>query len=215
MIIFLRSFLWSLAAALAVGLVVSFLDAPAVLAQGGEEFQFETGEGTEIQDDPHLYWKCWRTDTPTNEGFTNRNIAISDLFGSVFATPYLPSLSADRTDERGLKLMEIGAEKWKRSRGDLIDARFYRSSGLNGFKSADPLALPSGALLNEGAQKQLFGQNPAALSPEWNPFLTDAVRLFQQSLASTLRILSGVSERGCNSMVQGSRKFLDISVGGG
>ena len=35
-----------------------------------------------------------------------------------------------------------------------------------------------------------------------------------QRLSSTLRILSGVSERGCNSMVQGSRKFLDISVGG-
>ena len=34
-------------------------------------------------------------------------------------------------------------------------------------------------------------------------------------LSSTLRILSGVSERGCNSMVQGSRKFLDISVGSG
>ena len=33
--------------------------------------------------------------------------------------------------------------------------------------------------------------------------------------SSTLRILSGVSERGCNSMVQGSRKFLDISVGSG
>ena len=32
---------------------------------------------------------------------------------------------------------------------------------------------------------------------------------------STLRILSSVSERGCNSMVQGSRKFLDISVGSG
>ena len=174
MIIFLRSFLWSLAAALAVGLAVSFLDAPAVLAQGGEEFQFETGEGTEMQDDPHLYWKCWRTDTPTGEGFTNRNIAISYLFGSVFATPYLPSLSADRVDERGLELIEIGLEKWKRTRADLIDFRCYRSSGLNGFKSADPLALPSGALLNEGAQKQLFGQNPAALSPEWNPFLTDA-----------------------------------------
>ena len=28
----------------------------------------------------------------------------------------------------------------------------------------------------------------------------------------TLRILSGVSERGCNSMAQGSWKFLDISV---
>ena len=34
-------------------------------------------------------------------------------------------------------------------------------------------------------------------------------------ISSTLRILSGVSERGCNSMAQGSRKFLDISVGGG
>ena len=34
-------------------------------------------------------------------------------------------------------------------------------------------------------------------------------------LISTLRILSGVSERGCNSMVRGSRKFLDISVGSG
>ena len=32
--------------------------------------------------------------------------------------------------------------------------------------------------------------------------------------SSTLRILSGVCERGCNSMVQGSQKFLDISVGG-
>ena len=34
-----------------------------------------------------------------------------------------------------------------------------------------------------------------------------------RQLSSTLRILSGVNERGCNSMVQGSRKFLDISVG--
>ena len=34
-------------------------------------------------------------------------------------------------------------------------------------------------------------------------------------LCSTLRILSSVNERGCNSMVQGSRKFLDISVGSG
>ena len=111
MIIFLRSFLWSLAAVLAVGLAVSFLDAPAVLAQGGEEFEFETGEGTEIQDDPHLYWKCWRTDTPFGSGFTNRLVSMSDLFGSVFATPYLPSLSADRADDRGLKLMEIGVEQ--------------------------------------------------------------------------------------------------------
>ena len=31
----------------------------------------------------------------------------------------------------------------------------------------------------------------------------------------TLRILSGVSEKGCNSMVQGSRKFPDNSDGGG
>ena len=31
----------------------------------------------------------------------------------------------------------------------------------------------------------------------------------------TLRILSGVSEKGCNSMAQGSRKFPDNSVGGG
>ena len=73
--------------------------------------KFETGDGTEIQDDPHLYWKCWRTDTPTGEGFTNRNISVSDLFGSVFATPYLPSLSADRADDRGLKLMQIGVEQ--------------------------------------------------------------------------------------------------------
>ena len=76
MILFLRSFLWSLAAALAVGLVVSVLDAPTVLAQGGEEFEFETGEGTEIQDDPHLYWKCWRTDMPTGSGFTNGDISV-------------------------------------------------------------------------------------------------------------------------------------------
>ena len=172
MIIFLRSFLWSLAAALAVGLVVSFLDAPAVLAQGEEEFEFETGEGTEIQDDPHLYWKCWRTETPTDEGFTNRNISISDLFGSVFATPYLPSLSDGRVDERGLKLMEIGDEKWKRSRGDLIDARFYRSSGLNEFKSADS---PTDAnLMTSDDQKAFFKASGVALLPDWNPFLNEA-----------------------------------------
>ena len=111
MVIFWRSFLWSLAAVLAVGLAVSWLDAPAVLAQGGEDFKFETGDGTEIQDDPHLYWKCWRTDTPTGSGFTNVNISVSDLFGSVFATPYLLSLSADRADDRGLKLMQIGVEQ--------------------------------------------------------------------------------------------------------
>ena len=38
---------------------------------------------------------------------------------------------------------------------------------------------------------------------------------FSADIGSTLRILSGVSERGCNSMVRGSRKFLDISVGSG
>ena len=37
----------------------------------------------------------------------------------------------------------------------------------------------------------------------------------RQHQSSTLRILSGVSERGRNSMARGSRKFLDISVGGG
>ena len=132
MTIFLRSFLWSLAAALAVGLAVSFLDAPAVLAQGEEEFEFETGEGTEIQDDPHLYWKCWRTDTPTGEGFTNRNISISDLFGSVFATPYLPSLSADRADERGLQLMEIGVEQRRRNS---FSAKIRQPCRLNGIPS--------------------------------------------------------------------------------
>ena len=43
----------------------------------------------------------------------------------------------------------------------------------------------------------------------------DAIRPEVRPLSSTLRILSSVSERGCNSMVQGSRKFLDISVGSG
>ena len=181
MIVFLRSFLWSLAAALAVGFVVSLLDAPAVLAQGGEEFVFETGEGTEIQDDPHLYWKCWRTDTPTGRGFTNRNISIVSLFGSVFATPYLPSLSDDRADDRGLKLMSIGVEKWKRTRADLIDARFYRSSGLNRHPrigGAHPLggAHPPGSasLLDAAQQEYFFKANKDALLPDWNPFLTDA-----------------------------------------
>ena len=42
-----------------------------------------------------------------------------------------------------------------------------------------------------------------------------ATTIFAGRYGSTLRILSGVSERGCNSMVQGSRKFLDISVGSG
>ena len=176
MAIFLRSFLWSLAAVLAVGLAVSFLDAPAVLAQGEEDFEFETGEGTEIQDDPHLYWKCWRTDTPTGEGFTNRNIAISAAFGSVFATPYLPSLSADRADERGLKLMEIGVEKWKRSRGDLIDARFYRSTRLNLFPVGGDGAQSPGSLpgLNKEQQKEFFGVDEYASLPDWNPFLNEA-----------------------------------------
>ena len=147
-----------------------------MLAQGEEEFEFETGEGTEIQDDPHLYWKCWRTDTPTDEGFTNRNIAISDLFGSVFATPYLPSLSADRVDERGLKLMEIGAEKWKRSRGDLIDARFYRSTPLNLFPVGGDGAQSPGSLpeLTKEQQKEFFDVDEYASLPDWNPFLNEA-----------------------------------------
>ena len=46
-------------------------------------------------------------------------------------------------------------------------------------------------------------------------FPTMHFRLTYDALSSTLRILSGVNERGCNSMVQGSRKFLDISVGSG
>ena len=40
-------------------------------------------------------------------------------------------------------------------------------------------------------------------------------KMVGQDHNSTLRILSSVSERGCNSMAQGSRKFLDINVGGG
>ncbi len=178
MILFLRSFLWSLAAALAAGLLVSVLDAPAVLAQGGEEFNFETGEGVEIQDDPHLYWKCWRTDTPTGAGFTNGDISVSDLFGSVFATPYLPGLSDNRSDERGLRLMQIGVEKWKRTRADLIDSRFYRSSGLpefDGNNDFDAAASPGAARsLDLAQQKELFENDTDALLPDWNPFLTDA-----------------------------------------
>ena len=175
MILFLRSFLWSLAAVLAASLAVSWLDAPAVLAQGGEEFNFETGEGVEIQDDPHLYWKCWRTDTPTDDGFTNRNIAVSHAFGSVFATPYLPALSDDRADDRGLKLMQIGVEKWKRTRADLIDARFYRSSGLNRFPTIGGAHSPSSASpLTGDQQTEFFKDNKDALLPDWNPFLADA-----------------------------------------
>ena len=44
---------------------------------------------------------------------------------------------------------------------------------------------------------------------------SESMRTSEREPSSTLRILSGVSERGCNSMAQGSRKFLDISVGGG
>ena len=175
MAIFLRSFLWSLAAVLAVGLAVSFLDAPAVLAQGEEEFEFETGEGTEIQDDPHLYWKCWRTDTPAGEGFTNESVSVVDLFASVFATPYLPSLSADRVDERGLHLMHIGPEKWKRSRADLIDARFYRRSGLNGFPSRGGAKSPGDKrFLEPDDQTRFFEGSSVTGLPDWNPFLNEA-----------------------------------------
>ena len=175
MTIFLRSFLWSLAAALAVGLAVSFFDAPAVLAQGEEEFEFETGEGTEIQDDPHLYWKCWRTDTPTGKGFTNGDIAVNNLFGSVFATPYLPSLSVDRVDDRGLKLFELGPEKWKRSRADLIDARFYRRPSLIRYPTDGGAKSPAEARSRTlDQQTRFFEKRPEAQMPDWNPFLNDA-----------------------------------------
>ena len=64
----------------------------------------------------------------------------------------------------------------------------WRAQGLN------PLA----------ACRQLLVSLDSELLPEYD-----------HMLISTLRILIGVSERGCNSMVQGSRKFLDISVGSG
>ena len=173
--IFWRSFLWSLAAALAVGVVASFLEVPAALAQD-DAVEVEAGETIQMADDPHLYWKCWRTDTPTGSGFTNREISVSDLFTSVFATPYLPALSDDRTDERGLKLSKLEKHRWTRTRADLIDARFYRTSGLLGMSSGsvDATAPSSADLLASAAQDALFGADEEALLPHWNPFLSDA-----------------------------------------
>ena len=171
MAVFWHSFLWSLAAVLAVGVVGSFVDAPAALAQG-DDVQLEAGEGVEIQDDPHLYWKCWRTDSPMGAGFTSKDISGDILYGLAFATPYLPGISKDRRDDRGLQLSKVGAEKWKRTRADLIDGRFYRSTGLIGYRKAhDPLG--SGFLIPGSDQKVIFDRDPDALLPHWNPFLSD------------------------------------------
>ena len=52
------------------------------------------------------------------------------------------------------------------------------------------------------------------VNPAYSSVIGRVKFMERYGLSSTLRILSGVSERGCNSMAQGSRKFLDISVGG-
>ena len=71
--------------------------------------------------------------------------------------------------------MSIGVEKWKRTRADLIDARFYRSSGLNRHPRIGGAHPPgSASLLDAAQQEDFFESNKDALLPDWNPFLTDA-----------------------------------------
>ena len=171
MILFWRSFLWSLSAMLAVRFLLSALDAPAAIAQ-----DIEVGEGAEIEYDPHLYWKCWRTGGSGN-GFSQKEFWDIGNFGSISSTPYLPSLTADRTDDRGLRLSKPkDGTGWKRTRADLIDGRFYRSSGLVTRSGASTGATAPGSapLIASADQDVLFDPNPDALLPHWNPFLTEA-----------------------------------------
>ena len=63
----------------------------------------------------------------------------------------------------------------------------------------DALDVGGGVLGDKTAKRMFAGRSVNAASKT-------------ERLDWTLRILSGVSERGCNSMAQGSRKFLDISV---
>ena len=159
------------AVVLSVGLMVSWLDVPTALAQDGDELELEVGEGVNIQDNPYLYWKCWRTDSKLGWGFTAKDFKLPLAKGLSFATPYLPQLTDGRVDSRGFRLTDVKAERWKRTRADLIDARFYRSTSLLGRASA---ADPSGLTpLADAEQEHLFKADPDRLLPQWNPFLSE------------------------------------------
>ena len=171
--------LWSLAAVLVVGFLASWLDVPAAEAQEGEDTKVEVGDDLEIQDDPHLYWKCWRTDSGSGSGgFTSRDITSWDFFGlapySAFATPELPVLDDQRLDTRGHRLIEVGQRngaRWKISRGDLIDGRFYRPTDLVRVGGAASPTAASVAAYPVSAQDALFAPNENAGIAGWNPFL--------------------------------------------
>ena len=126
MVLFWRGFLWTLAVMFVAGAVVAWLDGMPAFAQEEEEVEINDNLASSIANNPHLYWKCWTTDSNAGSGFTQNDI----YGGGPFATPYLPQMDGFK-DGRGHSVAPIKREhRWKRTRGDLIDARFYRGTGL-------------------------------------------------------------------------------------
>ena len=182
MFAFWRAMLWSLATVLVVGLLFSWLDVPPLYAQG-DDVEVEVGEGLTIEDDPYLYWKCWRTETAKgSKGFTSSDITDFAFFSdySAFATPEMPSIDGDRLDSRGHRLLDlgpVGGDRWKITRGDLIDGRFYRPTDLVEYDvSRDPYSYGTPGPYAFSDQVRLFRPFKDAGLAAWNPFLpsTDA-----------------------------------------
>ena len=159
MALFWRGFLWTLAVMFVAGAIVAWLDGMPAFAQDEEEVEINDSLSSSIKNNPHLYWKCWTTGSNAGSGFTQNDI----LGGGPFATPYLPEMDG-YTDNRGYSVAPITREhRWKRTRGDLIDARFYRGTGLVYMHTVETAT-------------DVFATGPRAYAP-WDPVVREFANL--------------------------------------
>lgn len=195
------------------GAIVAWLDGMPAFAQDEEEVEINDGLSSSIKNNPHLYWKCWTTDSNAGSGFTQNDI----LGGGPFATPYLPQMDSF-TDNRGYSVASIKGHRWKRTRADLIDARFYRGTGLvymetvgsdPRYYATEPRArAPWDSAVQEFANiteaSEYLGledeDGGAATRVAFNPYLTNAA---SQIAALNIEWETGSSRAGENRIDQG------------
>lgn len=189
MVWFFRGMFWSAAVVLTVALAWSWLSGAATYAQDDD-----AGDVPTIEDEPFVYWKCWRTGTHVGYGFTNNQQV--ELVGGTWTTPYLPDLSALRDAGYLVANSGTGGGRWQQTRASLMDGRFYRSPALRdgSFQPVKPSASygyfpfvgdggiykASGGFQVEDPRTDLTDaereeRNRSPL-PDWNPYVAVADR---------------------------------------
>ena len=174
MFVFLQGALWSAAVILVTVLVWSWVDGGSASAQdaAGDDAVVS------IEDEPHAYWKCWRTGTGGGYGFTH---GAKTLGHSTAAVPYMPDVDALR--EQGLILTADGTGQGRLhyDRSGLLSARFYRDPGLrDGVEDFVPVPPGDSSVFKplvdpeDDTKTSEYFLKATDRLPRWNPWVLDA-----------------------------------------